>query len=139
MAYTKVFHQTNWVTMSNNEFRNWLWRELDQRGMSQSDITRQSKIKISPGAISHVLNGTRDPGPEFCKAIASAFNYSPEYVFRKAGILPKEKNKTPTLEEANELMEQLPEEYQQQALAIIRFLHDTHTPKKAKKSKSSAS
>ena len=138
MAYTKVITQTNWITMSNDNFRDWLWKELDQRGMSQSDITRQSKIKISPGAISHVLNGTRDPGPEFCKAIASAFNYSPEYVFRKAGILPKEKNKTPTLEEANELMEQLPEEYQQQALALIRFLHESHAPYDTQESESQA-
>lgn len=124
--------------MSKKEFRNWLWQEIDSRGMSQRDLSKKAKIKISPGAISHVLNGNRDPGPEFCRAIASALNYPPEYVFRKAGLLPDEKESDPQLAEANQLLSELPKEYQKQALQLIRFLHDTHVPPNTKKAESTS-
>jgi transcriptional regulator with XRE-family HTH domain len=124
--------------MDDNDFQGWLWEELEKRGMSQRDITRKSKIKISPGAISHILSGTRDPGPEVCKAIASALNYPPEYVFRKAGILPEQEETDPKLAEANQLLKELPEEYRGQALSLIRFLHDNHVKLKPTSAESSA-
>lgn len=40
--------------------------------------------------ISHLINGTRLPGPDALIAIAEALKLPPEFVFRKAGLLPEE-------------------------------------------------
>lgn len=122
-----------------NSFGNWIIQEIEERGWSQSELARRSHA--SRGSISNIVRGTRYPGPEMCNAIAKAFKYPPEYVFKKAGIIPPEKNSTnktnPSLEEANQLLEELPEDYQKQALNLIRFLHKTYGPDNPKKARSS--
>ena len=118
------------------EFSDWLRNEIRDRDWSQADLAEKSSV---PGAtISRIINDTRDPGPDVCNKFAKALNYPPEFVFRKAGILPenKETATSPTLEEANRLMQQIPEEYQKQALALIRFLHETHASYDAEEPKS---
>ena len=122
-----------------NTFGNWLEQEINERGWSQAELAR--KATSSRTSINNIINGRRDPGPEMCRAIANALNLPQEYIFKKAGLIDVdngEEDTSPTLEEANELMEQLPEEYQQQALALIRFLYETHAPYNAKKSESKA-
>lgn len=78
------------------EFSDWLSSQMSSRGMSQSDLARAAKV--SNTAISNVLTGTRSAGPEFCTAIANAFGYPPEVVFRAAGLLPHK----PELDEETE-------------------------------------
>ena len=120
-------------------FRDWLWKELKKRNLTQSKLVEKSEEDISAAAISHVLNGTRKPGLELCRAVASALNYPTEYVLRKAGLLEAtEEEIDPRLVEANRLMKELPEEYRGQALALVRFLHDNHVKFKTTEANSSA-
>jgi transcriptional regulator with XRE-family HTH domain len=70
------------------QFVNWLQEELDDRGWSQAELARRSKMTTA--TISHIFTGERRPGPETCTGIATALKYPPEVVFRKAGLLPEE-------------------------------------------------
>ena len=67
------------------EFSKWLQGELDRRGWNQADLCRAARL--SPALISRIMTGTRNPGPDACKAIAKALGYETEFVFRKAGLL----------------------------------------------------
>lgn len=120
-----------------NSFGVWIKQEIKDRGWTQSDLARNAHT--SRGSISNIVLGKRSPGPDMCNAIARAFKYPPEFVFKKAGIIPPGRNNkdttNPALEEANQLLSELPLEYQGQALQLIRFLHDTHAPYDAKKAK----
>lgn len=71
--------------MVNSPFSEWLSSELEKRGLSQSELARLAGV--SRGAISHLINQTRKPGPEICEAIAHALKLPPETVFRVAGLL----------------------------------------------------
>jgi transcriptional regulator with XRE-family HTH domain len=51
-------------------FIDWVRNELRLRGWLQEDIVKRGGI--SSGAISKVMSGERNPGPEFCRAIARA-------------------------------------------------------------------
>lgn len=42
---------------------------------------------LSPGTISHVLGGSRNPGLDFCEKIAEAFDIPTILVLEKAGII----------------------------------------------------
>ena len=116
----------------------WLRKELRARDWTQADLANNSGIP--PASISRIINETRGPSPETCRALAETFNYPQEYVFKKAGLIDeKEKeNIDPTLAEANRLMKELPEEYRGQALALVRFLHDNHVKYKTTNAESSA-
>lgn len=67
-------------------FSDWLQNQLDERGWKQADLARASKLDTA--VISNVINQRRKAGEVVCRAIAAAFNMSPETVFRAAGILP---------------------------------------------------
>jgi transcriptional regulator with XRE-family HTH domain len=67
------------------EFINWVRNELKHRGWLQEDIVKRGGI--SSGAISKVMSGERNPGPEFCRAIAKAFNISQQEVFVRARLM----------------------------------------------------
>lgn len=72
--------------------------------MNQSELSRLSGV--SRGAISHLINGTRKPGPDVLKSIAGALHLPPDEVFRAAGILPSvESDAPPTLAEWIEIFE----------------------------------
>ena len=45
---------------------------------------------LSPGTISHVLGGSRNPGLDFCEKIANAFDIPIILVLEKAGIISRE-------------------------------------------------
>ena len=81
--------------MAIQKFTIWLNKELTQKGWSQADLARHSGL--STAAISRIMNGTRNAGPELCQAIARALHLPPEVVYRKAGLLPPEEE--PNLEE----------------------------------------
>jgi len=67
------------------DFSEWLENEIKKRGWTQSQLAQRGRIK--PNTVSRVLSRERNPGPEFCRAIARAFGYPQEYVFRKAGLI----------------------------------------------------
>ena len=72
------------------EFASWLENQLNKRSWSQRELVRRSKMsghKISQGQLSHIINGTREAGPEACIAIAYALGVPREEVFQARGWL----------------------------------------------------
>lgn len=72
------------------DFIEWLDPKLKKRGWGPSDLSKASEAaghKISRGQFSHIINGTRQAGPEACIAIAHALGLSREEVFRARGWL----------------------------------------------------
>lgn len=101
------------------DFREWLFKELEDRNWSQRDLAK--KAKISQGAISHVINGARQPGTDFCQAIAVAFGYAPETVFRVAGLLPTHKDMDEETEQMLYLFDRLETADQEVLLNMAKF------------------
>lgn len=71
--------------MQPDNFAEWLQTELNSRAWDQHDLARRSGL--TNGAISHVLNGTRQAGVDFCIAIARALGIPRHEVFRLRGWL----------------------------------------------------
>jgi transcriptional regulator with XRE-family HTH domain len=69
-----------------NEIGDWLLTQLEDRGWSQAELARRSEI--SQPALSRIISGTQQAGPDACVAVARAFGEPPEKVFRLAGLLP---------------------------------------------------
>lgn len=121
-------------TVSNVDFSDWLIVELDNRGWSQSDLARAASV--NPSSISHLVNRNRFPGNEICQAIARAFGYPPETVFRAAGLLPERAEIDKDTEELLYLYDRLAPESQAQVIDFTRFLaerKDNDTNGQAKK------
>lgn len=68
------------------DFDQWLIYELNTRGISQAELARMAGV--SNTAISDAISMKHPPGFKLCAAIADALGLSPEFVFRKAGLLP---------------------------------------------------
>lgn len=69
-----------------NKFVEWLNQELNQRGWSYSDLARRAALSRS--AVSTVISETQAPGLKFCVKVSKALGYPPEYVLRKAELIP---------------------------------------------------
>lgn len=67
------------------EFNEWLQAELNKRGWDHADLVRRTGL--SSGGISHVMNGDRKAGPDFCIAVSQALGIPRETVFRARGWL----------------------------------------------------
>jgi transcriptional regulator with XRE-family HTH domain len=106
-------------------FADWLIEEIQSRDWSRSDLAK--KANVSPTAISDVINEKRSPGPDLCTAISKAFNYPPETVFRRAGLLPPQDNQDETTQQALHLFNQLSPHYQDIALDLLRSLSKQQT------------
>ena len=109
------------LSMVNKRFSEWLQEELASRGWSAADLARRARL--TTGAISHVINGSRRPGPDFCRAVARALGYPQELVFRKAGLIddPPPPDYDPNLRIALHLLANLPPEERQEILEYIQF------------------
>ena len=105
--------------MVNKSFAQWLENELSKRGWSAADLAR--KAHLTTGAISHVLNGSRSPGPDFCRAVARALHIPQYTVFYIAGLL--EDVPDDLSQEEQELVyhfQQLTPDEQEDILAFLR-------------------
>lgn len=102
-------------------FIDWLNEELKTRGLSPSSLARQ--MGTYPATVSNVLNGSRKPGPDFCRALARALGYSQHYVFRQAGLIddPPPPDYDPDVEVVLRLLQDLPPEERKEAIEYIRF------------------
>lgn len=103
-------------------FATWLKLELEKRSWKQADLVRASGL--SDGAISHILNGTRQAGPEVCRALAHAFVFPPEHIFRLAGLLPPiTESNDPTLQALSDIARNMSPAERQDLLeyALFRF------------------
>ena len=106
--------------MVTANFTGWLQDELNRRGWDQAELARRADVAQSH--LSRVMSQLRNPGPDFCRAIARAFRVPPEDVFRRAGLLPPEPEMKATYREALHLFAQLPEELQRMVLVQMRAL-----------------
>lgn len=102
------------------DFPAWLQEEMNERGWNQSDLARSSNL--TQGAISNVLNKTREPGYDFCVGIARAFDIPVETVFRRAKILPEKTNLDEDLDELVFIANRMTLYERRRLLAIARVL-----------------
>ncbi len=111
------------------KFADWLQETLDERGLSRADLSRLSGI--SPSQISKILNLQSAPGKTALQSIALALKVPQETLYRKAGLIDEKGEFDETLAEANHLLSELPDDIQQEALALIRTMHDRHATKQS--------
>ncbi len=100
------------------DFSEWLEAQLKIRELKPADLTYQTKI--GTGTIYNVLNRTRKPGPDVCRAIANALNLPEETIFRRAGLLTSKPGTNESVEEVVYLFQQLSPEIQQFVLQALR-------------------
>ncbi len=101
-----------------SDFSEWIESELKRRDWNASELAKRADI--NSGTLSNILSRTRRPGPDICRAIARALNYSPEVVFRQAGLLPPTPEPDLEVEEVTHLFEQLAADDRKRILKIIR-------------------
>lgn len=105
-----------------DNFSDWLNEELNKRGWIQADLYRRSGL--SRTSISDVIAGNLAPGYKFCAAIARALDLPPEFVMRKAGLLPPEPTQNEKTERLLYLFDQLSERDRDNLLMIASALLD---------------
>lgn len=101
----------------------WLDQKLSDKGWTDYQLAKNANISHS--VISKARSGTL-PKWEACEKIAGALGVPVELAFRKAGLLKQRDDIDETLEEANMLLAELPELFQEEALAIIKSMHERH-------------
>jgi transcriptional regulator with XRE-family HTH domain len=74
------------IVGQNVRFTEWLQKEMDKRGWSQSDSARA--CDLNRAVINKLLNGKCKPQPATLMAIARGFKIPIETVYRAAGLLP---------------------------------------------------
>jgi transcriptional regulator with XRE-family HTH domain len=106
------------------ELADWLKQELERREWNTSDLAR--KAEVQPASLSRIINETREAGPNICLAIAKALHVAPERVFRKAGLLPPEPEKDPTIMDAIHKMSRLTPEERKEIVRYMDFVANRH-------------
>jgi len=89
----------------NHRFKEWLLKEMGQRGWSQSDLARSADLNRA--VINKLLNGQSTPSPTTLESIARAFKMPIEGVYRFAGLLPSIPESDSFIEEATHLIGQI--------------------------------
>ena len=108
-------------------FSRWIEDSLKARNWKPADLARVAGI--TDATLSRILNGTRNPGPDFCRAIARALSEPEEKIFRLAGLLsPLPASDDSTLAEIQDLAKNLPPSQRKEALRYLRYLYQSgHT------------
>jgi transcriptional regulator with XRE-family HTH domain len=98
----------------SEQFVEWINKEISAKGWSSSELARRAKVTSS--AMSKLLNQQNNPGLETCLGIAEALGYPPEYVLRKAGLIPPLPSgpDDERIKEVREIMRNLPEDDQEE-------------------------
>lgn len=109
--------------MDKSEFVSWVEEEMEGRGWRPADLARAAGITGS--ALSKILNEYRAPGLDACVGIAGAFDLPPEFVLRKAGLIPElpGPDRDPTFQEIVDVMRNMTPEEREEVLgyALWRF------------------
>lgn len=108
------------ISAEMNNFSAWLNEELNKRNWIQADLHRKSGLSRS--VISDVIAEKTSPGFEFCIAVAKALDLPPDYVMRKAGLLPPAPAETEQTERLLYLFNQLPQDRRDDLLDYAEFL-----------------
>ena len=103
-----------------NNFADWLNTELEDRGWTFRELARRSGL--SGATISNAIAEKTNPGLQFCVGVARAFDMQPEWVLRKAGLLPA---LPPAIEEENEaitILRELPAQVRAVVMTMLRAM-----------------
>lgn len=107
------------------EFAEWLEKRLERKGWTLRELAQRAGL--THAAISNVLNGQRNPGLKFCLGIADALDEPPEFVMRRAGLLPElpapEGFSQETIRELIDIIYNLPMDKQEDLLEIAWSLY----------------
>jgi transcriptional regulator with XRE-family HTH domain len=103
-------------------FGDWLNAENDKRGWVQADLARKSGLKTS--TVSRLVTGARNPGLDACIAIARAYDYPVEVVYRAAGLLELEPEKSEKRDLVQWLFDTAHPDDQEAAIAMLQVLRD---------------
>ncbi len=107
---------------TENTFASWLEKEIEARGWTIRELARRAGL--AHVTISNILNGTRNPGVEFCLGVAKALREPPELVFRRAGLLPKREGIEDELyDRFRAYIEALSPERREELFRYVMFLH----------------
>lgn len=98
----------------------YLEQELEKRGWKQADLARYANMDT--GMVSNIMSGKRNIGPTTGVSIAQALNVPPEFIFRKAGLLPEMPEPTAQTEQLLHLFNQLDDEEKEDALFFLEVL-----------------
>lgn len=130
-----TLNATMYIAMDKLSSVEWLYREMNKRGWSQSDLARATHI--TRGAISSILNGINNANPKTCRAIAKAFNLPEEEVLEIFGHLTRKKDESdPMLDRVNRLIAELPPDEQEEILAYVEMrLHRWEKRSESKQSR----
>lgn len=95
------------LSVGSNNFVEWLEGEMKARNWRPAELAQAAGLYSA--TLSRVLSGDRQPGPDFCVAVAKAFSVPPDTVFRLAGLLPPvpTSEREPTLQELYELLKNM--------------------------------
>lgn len=102
------------------KFSKWLLSQLNDKGISQAELARRSKIKNRQNISNYINVKVDKPDEEILSQIAIGLNLPVSTVFQAAGIMKSESNTSPIIDEAVYLIEGLPEDFQIDVLEYIR-------------------
>lgn len=101
-------------------FGEWVLMEMEARGWTMSELAR--RCSVSQVAISNVINGNRNAGPDLCRALAVALELPEEKIFRLAGLLsrlPTEQDLT--FGEVYDMMQHLTPDERQEVMEYVAW------------------
>lgn len=98
----------------------WMLEELNRRNWNPADLAKASGM--STGALSNIMNGKRKPGPKTLKAIARALGEPLDKIFRLAGLLLPEAEKSAEEDDLLYIFRQLSKEQKQIVMSMFRGL-----------------
>lgn len=110
-----------------DNFGQWLLGILEERELSQSDLSRMAGI--SRGTLSNIISGNRGRGFKSLAAIAKALKIPREQIYRAAGLLPPSVNIDEQIEIMVEKASGLPEEDRDAVLKFIEILENRRKKK----------
>jgi transcriptional regulator with XRE-family HTH domain len=98
-------------------FKDWLLSEIEAAGLSNSELARRAGV--SHARVSQVLGGD-SPGKNFLIKIADVLGKPRSEVFRAAGLVETNKKLNPIVESTAAMLNDLPEEEQEDFRAMVR-------------------
>jgi transcriptional regulator with XRE-family HTH domain len=105
---------------SMETFDQWIITELKKRNWNQNELAKRAGI--AHGTVSNIINNNKGVGESSLRAIARAFKYPPEIVFRAAGLLPQVQQSSETEEKLLYLFTELSDEQRGMVLEYMQFL-----------------
>ena len=119
----QIFLKERPVESSRTPFSQWLQREINKRGLTQSALGRAAGL--GRAVICKVASGQCQPEPATLQAIAGAFDIPVETIYRAAGLLPAltETETGETIEEAIHLFRKIKDPGRREtAVQLLRVL-----------------